>query len=204
MPGVGTVPWNVDRRRLVLSPRVVLPVIAVGLLAGCGTGGQRASQKTVPQSSSRTAASTTGARRPALPAGVFTETIVRRLSPTHFQLTVTNLSGYGFINSFTWATADEPIKAVTGSSVGVCTLSGGEISCRSMRLRPPSCTCKGDGGRITVDFVTSADPSENATHHRSMGAGGLTVDTVTPTIFRIPSSVGPVATPADSSAPASQ
>ena len=181
----------------MLSHRVVFPVIAVGLLTGCGTGGHRAPPKTAAQTT-RTAPSASGARRTTpLPPGVFTQTIVRRLSPTHFQLTVTNLSGYGFIDGFTWATGDAPIKAVTGSTVGVCSLLRGAISCRSIDLRPPSCTCKGDGGHITVDFVTRAGPAELPRHNRPLSAGGLTIDSVTPTLLSIPSSERPMPPPAN-------
>jgi hypothetical protein len=132
-----------------------------------------------------------------MPPGVFTETIVRRLSATHFQLTVTNLSGYGFIDGFTWATGDVPIKAVTGSTAGVCALSRGAIRCRSIRLRPPSCTCKGDGGRITVDFVTRVGPAERPGFNRPLGSGGLTIDSVTRVKVAIPWSAGPIPPPAN-------
>jgi hypothetical protein len=90
-----------------------------------------------------------------------------------YRVTVTNASNVGFINSFEWyPPTGVRILKVTGSSAGHCVLTGlsgfggdqfktvllyPNIFCDSLALRPPTCTCTGDGGSMTISFVLSTD-----------------------------------------------
>ncbi len=64
------------------------------------------------------------------------------------------------------------IVKVVGSTEGHCTLRaltgfGGNqfptvvlhpnVLCDKLDLKPPSCTCRGDGGTVTISFVTDKD-----------------------------------------------
>ncbi len=127
-----------------------------------------------------------------MPAGIYTQTVIRHVSASHYALTVINLSSGGWIDGFTWSPAGTSITAVIDSSSGHCTLSNGDIRCRLIRLHPPTCTCRGDGGRTTVDFVMSRDdPSETANKHPLLKAGRLTIDSITPVRYVIRSSPRP-------------
>ena len=67
---------------------------------------------------------------------------------------------------------------VLGSSAGHCELSGltgfggnqfstvllyPNISCEQVDMKPPSCTCQGDGGTVDVSFVTDRSMSATGT-----------------------------------------
>lgn len=110
------------------------------------------------------------------------------------QVTVTNASNIGFINSFEWypPTGVQIVK-VLGSSEGHCVLTGlsgfggdqfrtvllyPNIFCDGVALRPPTCTCTGDGGSMTISFMLSADVS---------ASGAARVVTASPTLKVIPS-----------------
>ena len=64
------------------------------------------------------------------------------------------------------------IVKLLGSSEGHCTLTGltgfggnqfptlvlyPDVLCEKVDLKPPSCTCQGDGGAVTISFVTDED-----------------------------------------------
>ncbi len=110
------------------------------------------------------------------------------------QATVTNASNIGFINSFEWypPTGVQIVK-VLGSSEGHCVLTGlsgfggdqfrtvllyPNIFCDGVALRPPTCTCTGDGGSMTISFVLSTDAT---------ASGAARVVTASPTLKIIPS-----------------
>jgi hypothetical protein len=118
-----------------------------------------------------------------------------------YKLTITNISGIGYINAFHWFPPQGvTIVKVVGSSAGHCAVSGvpgyggslfqkvvlnPDIICDGVNLRPPSCTCNGDGGSVAISFLANAFPS--------LG-GAVRVDSATPVLNIIPSS--PVQTPA--------
>jgi hypothetical protein len=90
-----------------------------------------------------------------------------------YQITVSNTSNVGAINSFQWyPPIGVHIVKVLGSSEGHCTAAGlkgfggnqfrtvvlaPNILCTEVDLKPPSCTCLGDGGTMTISFVTDKD-----------------------------------------------
>jgi len=94
------------------------------------------------------------------------------LPGTHrYRITISNASSLGAINSFQWyPPIATPIVKVLGSSVGNCTLRGltgfggnqfptlvlhQNVFCDKLDLKPPSCICRGDGGAVTISFMTS-------------------------------------------------
>jgi hypothetical protein len=96
------------------------------------------------------------------------------LPGTHrYRITISNTSNLGAINSFQWypPTGIHIVKVV-GSTEGRCTATGVKgfggnqfptvvlypnILCDKLDLKPPSCTCQGDGGAMTITFVTDKD-----------------------------------------------
>ncbi len=112
----------------------------------------------------------------------------------HYQVTVTNTSNIGFIDSFEWyPPSSVRVLKVTGSSVGHCTLTGlsgfggnqfktvilyPHILCDQVALKPPTCTCKGDGGSMTISFVLDRE---------AFASGAARVVTARPVLKVIPS-----------------
>ena len=92
-----------------------------------------------------------------------------------YRITISNTSTLGAINSFQWyPPAKVHILKVLGSSVGNCTLRGltgfggnqfpglvlhPDVLCNRLDLKPPSCTCRGDGGAVAISFVTDKELS---------------------------------------------
>jgi hypothetical protein len=96
------------------------------------------------------------------------------LPGTHrYRLTISNVSSLGPINSFQWyPPTTTHILKLLGSSTGTCTLRGltgfggnqfptlvlhQNVLCDRLDLKPPSCTCRGDGGAVTISFVTDKE-----------------------------------------------
>jgi hypothetical protein len=99
--------------------------------------------------------------------------------PNRYRITVTNTSNIGSIDAFQWypPTGIHIVK-VLGSSAGRCELSGltgfggnqfqtvllyPNISCEKVDLKPPSCTCQGDGGTVDVSFMSDKPMSATGT-----------------------------------------
>jgi hypothetical protein len=114
----------------------------------------------------------------------------------HYKLTFSNTSGIGFIDAFQWyPPPGVQVLRVTGQTAGTCALVGltgfggnqfktvvlhPNIMCRGVRMKPPSCTCKADGGEASVSFVATDNP----------GLSGVArVMAMTPTLKVIPSYV---------------
>jgi len=93
------------------------------------------------------------------------------LPGTHrYRITISNISSLGAINSFQWyPPTGLHIVKVMGSTEGRCTLRGltgfggsqfptvvlhQSVLCNQLDLKPPSCTCLGDGGSVTISFAT--------------------------------------------------
>jgi hypothetical protein len=107
-----------------------------------------------------------------------TTSVFHHPGSNHYRITVTNSSNIGFIDSFQWYPPwGVHIVRVTGSSVGHCAIDGvsgfggnqfqavllyPNIFCEKVGLKPPSCTCQGDGGSVDISFVSD----------RPMGATG--------------------------------
>jgi hypothetical protein len=117
------------------------------------------------------------------------------LPGTHrYRITISNVSSLGTINSFQWyPPTTVHILKVFGSSAGTCTLRGltgfggnqfptvvlhPNVLCDRLDLKPPSCTCLGNGGALTISFATD----------KEFGAGDvdLRVRTATLVFHRIP------------------
>jgi hypothetical protein len=96
------------------------------------------------------------------------------LPGTHrYRLTISNASNLGAINSFQWyPPINTHIVRLLGNSEGTCTLRGlkgfggnqfptlvlhQSVFCGRLDLKPPSCTCRGDGGAVTISFVTDKE-----------------------------------------------
>jgi hypothetical protein len=87
-----------------------------------------------------------------------------------YRLTISNASSLGAITSFQWyPPTTTHILKVLGSTGGSCTLGGltgfggnqfptlvlhQNVLCDRLDLKPPTCTCRGDGGAMTISFVT--------------------------------------------------
>ena len=114
-------------------------------------------------------------------------TALTLLPGTHrYRITISNASNLGAINSFQWYPPTKVhIVKLLGSSAGTCTLRGlkgfggnqfptvvlhPNVLCDKLDLKPPSCTCRGDGGAVTISFVT--DKEYAGGRRRPQGAHG--------------------------------
>lgn len=117
------------------------------------------------------------------------------LSGTHrYSTTISNISNIGAINSFQWyPPVGVRILRVLGSSEGRCRLTGlkgfggsqfptlvlyPNVLCDRLDLEAPSCTCLGDGGAVTIGFVTDKEFAG--------GTGELRIRTATLAFDRVP------------------
>ena len=105
---------------------------------------------------------------------MYFSTALTFLPGTHrYRMTISNISNLGAINSFQWypPTTNHIVKLL-GSTEGACTLRGltgfggnqfpslvlhQNVLCDRLDLKPPSCTCRGDGGAMTISFVTDKE-----------------------------------------------
>ena len=130
-------------------------------------------------------------------------TTLAPLPGTHrYRITISNTSNLGAINSFQWyPPTGVHIVKVVGSTQGHCTLTGlkgfggsqfptvvlyPNILCDKLHLKPPSCTCLGDGGVVTISFVTDTDYGG--------GSGELRMRAATLVFDRIPDYLKPGST----------
>jgi len=77
-------------------------------------------------------------------------------SGDRYRVVISNTSGIGYINALNWNPPDGMrITQITSSSAGRCRLSSGDqrIVCSGLKLKPPTCTCRSDGGELVVSFV---------------------------------------------------
>jgi len=110
-----------------------------------------------------------------------------------YRLTISSTSNLGSINALQWyPPLGVHITKVLGSTAGRCTASGltgfggnlfptlvlyPNILCEQLALKPPSCTCLGDGGTVSISFVTDQD---------LVGLGEVRVRAATLVFDRIP------------------
>ena len=100
---------------------------------------------------------------------------------THsYGMTIFNTSNLGAINSLQWyPPPGVRVVNVLDNTEGHCVPAGpAGILCDQLDLKPPSCTCLGDGGSMTVKFVTDKDVA--------YGEGDLRVRAATLAFDRIP------------------
>jgi hypothetical protein len=118
----------------------------------------------------------------------------RGTGSNQYMLTIQNTSDIGYVNSLYWSPpTGVTVARVVGSSSGHCVLTGvsgfggklfpgavlyPKISCVDLTLKPPSCTCAADGGKVVVSFVANEFPSL---------AGSVGVTSATPVFKIIPS-----------------
>jgi hypothetical protein len=131
-------------------------------------------------------------------AGVDLQTVLSPLGGNRYRLMVSNVSGIGFIDTFHWLPPGGMLlDKVTSSTSGDCSVTGTsgyggnlfqkvllnpEISCSGANLKPPTCTCSGDGGHLTVYFTVQEGS------YKGLMSGAARVDTATPVLKIIPSS----------------
>jgi hypothetical protein len=110
---------------------------------------------------------------PAMERRDFGTTLAFLPGTNRYRITISNSSSLGTINSFQWypPTAVH-ILTLLGSSKGDCRLRGlkgfggnlfptlvlqPNVLCDGLALKPPSCLCRGDGGALTISFVTDKE-----------------------------------------------
>jgi hypothetical protein len=119
-----------------------------------------------------------------------------------YQVTIANISDLGAINSFQWyPPRGVRVLEVLGSTQGHCTLTGltgyggsqfptvvlyPNVRCDKLDLKPPSCTCLGDGGQVTITFITDREYAG--------GAGEIRMRTASLVLNRIPDYLKPAST----------
>ena len=90
-----------------------------------------------------------------------------------YRMTISNDSSLGTINSLQWyPPISTHIVKVFGATKGTCTLRGltgfggnqfpslvlhQNVVCDNLDLKPPTCTCSGDGGAVAISFETDKD-----------------------------------------------
>lgn len=119
-------------------------------------------------------------------------TTLHSLGGDKYRLEVTNTGSVGFVNSFTWFPGPGTrIVAVSNSHVDnsaakdACALANGNIAC-VLSLKPPTCTCRGDGGTVSIDFTAKAG---GTARDASVNFGSrMFVGSETPVPYVIPSS----------------
>jgi hypothetical protein len=124
-------------------------------------------------------------------AGSDADTVVRTVSPGHYELLIDNTSGIGYIKGFRWTPPTGwTVTAVTKTSGGKCHVVGnGDIVC-SGKLRPPKCLCTQSGGIATIDFAARTPPPQKVNGHPVIyGAvqGTLTITEMDPVPYIVPS-----------------
>ena len=123
----------------------------------------------------------------------FTSTLTTLPGTHRYKITISNTSNLGAINSFQWypPTGVHIVKLIDNSE-GHCILTGltgfggnqfptvvlyPDVLCTKLDLKPPSCTCQGDGGVVTISFVTDEEYGGGAGEFR-MRAATLVFDPI--------------------------
>ena len=98
-------------------------------------------------------------------------TTLSPLGANRYRMTVFNTSTLGAVNSFQWypPTGVRVVKVIA-STAGRCVVAGlngfggnqfptivlyPNIFCDKLDLKPATCTCRGDGGEVTISFETN-------------------------------------------------
>jgi len=126
------------------------------------------------------------------------------LPGTHrYAMTVSNISNLGAIDAFQWyPPTGVRVLELIGSTRGHCNLTGlkgyggnqfptvvlyPNIFCTGLGLKAPSCTCLGDGGVVTISFVTDKDYGG--------GSGEIRMRAATLAFKPVPTYLAPGSTP---------
>jgi hypothetical protein len=172
-------------------------VLGLGIVAGCGGGGEAGPTSTTGADALIKDSTIVGKRptgggpyeHPNAAADVYT--YVTPLGGDRYRLEVMNTSTSGFINKFTWFPGPgTTILAVTstrlenGRGKADCRLISGKISC-DLSLRPPKCTCRGDGGTVAIGFT--AKPGRGVQSTAVTFGGDLFIEGETLVPYFIPS-----------------
>jgi hypothetical protein len=131
-----------------------------------------------------------------------TTTLATLPGKNRYRITIWNTSTLGAIDSFDWyPPTGVRILELIDASAGTCTLTGlkgfggnqfptlvlyPDVRCKGVDLEPPTCTCRGDGGAVTISFVTDEEYGG--------GAGDLRVRAATLVFDRIPTYLRPGST----------
>jgi hypothetical protein len=171
-----------------LASLVALAMVSV--LVGCGGGAKQVDPYAKQIKPNTTKPRNVGIDPDELPEGADdATTVIRPLGKNHFELSITNVSNIGFINSFIWqAPPQMTITAVTGSSSGHCQLSGKDIACESLKVRPPKSTNL-SGGTVTVRFAATTAKGKRSETYGVQGSQ-LRLGELTPVPYKIPSYSG--------------
>lgn len=138
--------------------------------------------------------------RTSLLIGSPTVTLARLPGSGRYRITVTNISGIGFLNGFDWyaPTGMEIVKVIRSSS-GHCAPSGTYgiggnqfatavldpgISCDNLDLNPPTCTCTYNGGSVDISIIATI------TSPNLEGTGAARATSMSPVFKIIPSQLG--------------
>ena len=202
-------------RALALRPGrtalVLIGVVVVGVLAGCGGNGgggitpasvkQAYANELRPNSVAHIIYGIDPDQQPESSAD--NTSVLRSLPDNRYELSVTNTSDTGFINEFSWLPpGGMEVVHVLRSTTGHCALSGTatwnplapagndgavnssarEIVC-DVVLAPPKCSCR-PGETMTVDFTArySAQGGRTSVATRRVGPAGRFVPLATPRI----------------------
>ncbi|MBV8066194.1 MAG: hypothetical protein JOY72_10185 [Actinobacteria bacterium] len=125
----------------------------------------------------------------------FSATLFPLPGTNHYRLEISNISNLGVITSLQWYPPQGVhIVKVLGSSAGHCIASGltgfggsqfptivlyPNILCDGLAMKAPTCTCLGNGGAVSISFVTDSALTG--------GQGDLRMRTATLLFRRIPS-----------------
>jgi hypothetical protein len=120
-------------------------------------------------------------------------TTITPIGNDRYQLVIQNTSRIGYIDSVDWQPPPgATVESVTGSSVGACTASNGEIVCNGLNLKPPKCLCE-VGGSATVTFTMHLAVGDSPGKTTGLQDSGLEITSMTPILANIPSSIGSAA-----------
>lgn len=173
-------------------------LMVVGVLAGCGgtsTTGATATSAAAPLLGKKYVKAGTAADPDQDPEATTDASVtVDALGTDRYRLIILNTSQIGYLNTFAWSPpALMSIKSIGTVSSGTCHLADGSIACAA-NLKPPTCSCKADGGALSVDFtaVTKAPKNDSRVRGRGPVNYGLAYSAVriysaTPVPYLIPS-----------------
>jgi hypothetical protein len=107
-----------------------------------------------------------------------------------YVLDVRNTSGIGHVNQFKWwPPPDWTITELHKITGGRCELSAAGLVWCSGKLKVGSCTCRGDGGTLSIEFTAKVPPDTIKNKHPLLfGTSGavLRITKMTPVPYLVP------------------
>jgi hypothetical protein len=123
-------------------------------------------------------------------AGSDVASIIRPLGNGRYEIQVSNTSGIGTLNGFTWTPPSSwTIRAITKTSGAECRLASTKKVVCTGRISAPQCLCTNTGGTVTVDLAVSVHtPKPEKDDHVTYGVVGaqLRITAMTAVPFLIP------------------